>query len=137
MRFAALWLMAACTCGPGSPEPEEQPRAERGDPVSSDSIGDLRAGMATCLPKVDACLAGVVAEHPGVSGRLAVRVVIHDGAVQRTEVVTDRTGVPAAAACATDVISGCAFAPGLDDSITLPIAVPPVARPSPLAPTGP
>lgn len=130
MTRAALLLLAACTCGERAAEPDP-PRA---DAHSTDGLADLRAGMAACMPKVDACLGSVVEDHPDVSGRLAVRVVIADGVVTATEVVTDRTGVPAAAACATEVIPGCAFAPGLTDSITLPIAVPPVPRLSPLAP---
>lgn len=133
MRPAALLLLAACTCG----APTAEPGPPRPDAHSPDGLADLRAGMAACMPSVDACLDGVVRAHPGVSGRLAVRVVIRDGVVTATEIVTDQTGVPAAAACATDVIPRCAFAPGLDDSITLPIAVPPVSRPSPLAPPGP
>lgn len=133
MKPALLLLLAACTCGQTTAEPEPP----RTDAHSADGLADLRSGMAACLPKVDACLEGVVEDHPDVSGRLAVRVVIRDGAVTKTEVVTDRTGVPAAAACATDVIPTCTFAPGLSDSITLPVAVPPVARLSPLAPPEP
>jgi hypothetical protein len=133
MRAAILSLLVACTWG--SPEDELEP--PRTDAQSVDGLADLRTGMAACMPAVDACLTGVVEAHPDVSGRLAVRVVIRDGVVTTTEVVTDRTGVPAAAACATDVIPTCGFAAGLNDSITLPISVPPVQRLSPLAPPGP
>jgi hypothetical protein len=128
-----MLLLAACTCG----TPEAEPEPPRTDAQSADGLADLRTGMAACMPAVDACLAGVVEAHPDVSGRLAVRVVIQDGVVTVTEVVTDRTGVPAAAACATQVIPMCPFAAGLNDSITLPIAVPPVQRLSPLAPPEP
>ena len=133
MRILLIAALVACTCGeqPAGPEPE------RADAPSTDGLADLRSGMEQCLPRVDACLADVVKAHPDVSGRLAVRVVIADGAVTSTDIVTDRTGVPAAAACATEVIPRCEFAPGLTDSITLPIPVPPVSRPAPLAPPEP
>jgi len=133
-----LSLLLACTCGERTSDPVPA-RADgpSADASSAEGLDDLRQGMARCLPKVDTCLAGVVAAHPDVSGRLAVRVAIQDGVVTATEVVTDRTGVPSAAACAQDVIAGCTFAAGLTDSITLPIAVPPVSRLSPLAPPEP
>lgn len=141
MRAAALLLVAGCTCGTQTQELQADggsgPVAPRVDAQSTDGLADLRSGMAACLPGVDTCLAGVMEAHPDASGRLAVRVVIRDGVVTSTDVVTDRTGVPAAAACATSVIPTCVFAPGLNDSITLPIAVPPVQRLSPLAPPEP
>ena len=138
MRGSLVALFLACTCGDRSSEPSSA-RSDRpaGDAPSTDGLADLRQGMARCLPEVDTCLADVVASHPDVSGRLAVRVAIQGGVVTSTEIVTDRTGVPAAAACAREVIGRCTFAPGLTDSITLPIAVPPVPRLSPLAPPEP
>jgi len=138
VRGSFIALLVACTCGDRTAEPASA-RADgpTQDAPSTDGLADLRQGMARCLPEVDTCLADVVADHPDVSGRLAVRVAIQGGVVTSTEIVTDRTGVPAAAACAREVIGRCTFAPGLTDSITLPIAVPPVPRLSPLAPPEP
>lgn len=129
MRPAIALLLLACTCG-GAAEPES-----KDDDLTGASVGDLRSAMAACQPKVDACLTGLLTEHPDLSGRLSVRVVIDAGKVTKTEIVTDRTGVPAAAACATEIIPKCSFPPGLSDSVTLPIPVPPRGV-TPLAPAG-
>ncbi len=126
MRPAAALLLAACTCR-GTAEP---PHTDA-DPTGA-GASDLRSAMAACQPKIDACIAGLLPAHPDLSGRLAVRVVITAGSVTQTEIVTDRTGVPAAAACATDTLAKCDFPPALSDSVTLAIPVPP--RTSPLAP---
>ncbi|MEC7946976.1 MAG: hypothetical protein VX265_05365 [Myxococcota bacterium] len=133
MRLLAGLVLAACTCGQSRPDGD----VARVDRNPGDGIAQLRSGMAVCLPLVDACVTAALEDHPAAAGRLAVRVVIEDGAVVHTEVVTDRTGVPAVAACAMRTISDCSFAPGLNESITLPIAVPPVAAPAPLAPPRP